>query len=302
MPAPPASGPFLYRTALASGMTENALRGPRVQRLGHGVYAAADLRIGLVESIAGALLVLPSDAVVTGVTALHLYGVTIGDPLPVRAVTATRSQSRRAGVRLARVSVLPPRRRRLATASAAWLAACVELDLVEAVSAADWLVHLRLVTLSGLLQAADAATSRGCRRARRAAALAREGVESPRESRLRMMAVLAGLPDPRCNVTLGNDTYAIGRVDMLFDAFRVILEYDGDWHRTDRDQWNTDLDRNDAFADLGFLTLRVTSARMKRPREVVRRLHGLLVEHGYAGPAPTFGPQWCTLFEPLRRV
>ena len=43
---------------------------------------------------------------------------------------------------------------------------------------------------------------RGCRLARRAASLAREGVDSPQETRLRLLLVLAGLPEPRVNVII----------------------------------------------------------------------------------------------------
>ncbi len=111
---------------------------------------------------------------------------------------------------------------------------------------------------------------------------------------------MAGLPTPVCNPTLGDDSFAIGRVDLLIKAFRVILEYDGDQHRTDRTQWNLDLDRDDAFADLGFATIRVTSARMRKPRQLVRRVFDKLVQRGYDGPEPDFSPEWCALFE--RRV
>lgn len=194
----------------------------------------------------------PADALLTGVTALYLYGVEVGDPVPVRAVTATRSQTRRSDVRLIRAAVLPPHRGRLATPLAAWLAACAEIDLVDAVAPADWLLHRRLTGLAALREAAEAATGRGCRLARRAASLTRENVESPRESRLRLTVVLTGLPTPRCNVTLSSELGVIGRVDRLFDAFSVILEYDGDQHQIDRTQWNLDLDRNDQFGDSGI--------------------------------------------------
>ena len=272
------------------------LRGPRYQRLGHGIYAPVAADIRLVERAAAALLVLPADALLTGVTALHLHGVEVGEPLPVRAVTATRSQTRRLDIRLVRAQRLPPHRGRLAHPVAAWLAACADFNLLEAVAAGDWLLHGRLATRQVLVESAAGFGGRGCRRARRAAGLVAERVESPKETTLRLALVLAGLSAPRCNVTLGTDLFAIGRVDMLYEKFKVILEYDGDQHRLDRGQWNLDLDRNDAFADEGFLTIRVTAARMRRPRAVVRRVHAKLVERGYRGPAPVFDEEWRALF------
>jgi hypothetical protein len=288
--------PFRLDQAPARGLTRDMLRTARYRRLGHGIYTETDRPVELGDQVAAARLVLPADAVVTGVTALHLQGVTLGDPLPVRASTATSTMTRRAELRLSRVNTLPAAQAGTALPAAAWVGACAELDLVSAVAAGDWLLRLRRGTAADLHAAAEAATGRGCRRARAAAALVRERVDSVRETRLRLMLVLAGLPEPRANVTLGTADGPIGRVDLVLDAFRLILEYDGDQHR-DRQQWNTDLDRDDAFRGLGYLTLRVTADRMRRPRALVLRVHAALVERGYRGPAPVFSPLWCALFE-----
>lgn len=75
----------------------------------------------------------------------------------------------------------------------------------------------------------------------------------------------------------------------------MIIEYDGDQHLY-RQQWNNDLDRDDAFADADFATIRVNRDRMRRPRQLVRKVHVRLVERGYRGPAPTFTPEWLALF------
>lgn len=296
----PFSGPFRLDAARRAGLTANVLRGRGFRRLGHGLYAPADAQLSLAHLAAAALLTLPDDAVITGVTALHLRRVEVGDPQPIRAVTATGGQTRRSTVRLTRAKILPPQRHRVALPTSAWLAACGELDLLDAVTAADCLIRRMQATRDELVAAARDHSGRGARLARRAAALAAERVDSPRETRLRLALVLAGLPTPVCNPTLGDESFPIGRVDLLLVAYQVILEYDGDQHRTDRTQWNIDLDRDDAFADLGFLTIRVTSARMRRPRQVVRRVFDKLVERGYDGPEPDFSPEWCALFE--RRV
>ena len=134
-------------------------------------------------------------------------------------------------------------------------------------------------------------------RARRAAALVCERVESPRESRLRLLFVLAGLPTPDTNVTLGNAEGPIGRVDLLFWGYMLIVEYDGLQHLTDRHQWNRDIERLEGFADAGYAVIRVTADRMRQPREVVRRVFDKLVQAGYEGPPPTFTSEWRELFE-----
>lgn len=243
-----------------------------------------------------ALVLLPADAVVTGVTALHRHGAEVGEPLPVRAVTATTAQTRRSHVRLARAAALPASKNRVASPVAAWLAAGRELDLVDLVAAGDALVRAERCTAEEIRSAGEQATGRSCRTIQRAAALVRDGVDSPQETRLRLCLVLAGLPEPRCNVTLGHDGRVIGRVDLLYDAYAVICEYDGDQHR-ERGQWNNDLDRNDDFAGAGFLTVRVSRDRMRHPRQVVNRVHSRLVERGYDGPPPVFSREWRDLFE-----
>jgi hypothetical protein len=242
---------------------------------------------------------VPADAVVDGVTALYLYGVEVGHPLPVRMTTATTAQTRRPGVRLTRARALPRHLDGLAAPIAAWRAAALDLDLVELVAAGDALVHLGLCTLPELVLVAGTATGRGCRLLRRAAALVRDHVDSIQETRVRLCLVLAGLPEPRCNVVLGHEGRVIGRVDLLVEEFGLIIEYDGDQHR-DRQQWNSDLDRDDAFGDADFTTIRVNRDRIRRPRQLVHKVHARLVERGYRGPAPTFSPEWVAHFE--RRV
>lgn len=154
-----------------------------------------------------------------GVTALQLGGVDVGNVELVHAATRTRAQTRRAGVRLSRVRVLPPHVDGVAVPCVAWRGAAADLDLVELVAAGDALVRAELATLPELQEVAIGAAGRGCVRLRRAGGLVRERVDSLRETRLRLCLVLAGLPEPRCNVVLGHDGRVIGRVDLLVEEF-----------------------------------------------------------------------------------
>jgi hypothetical protein len=86
--------------------------------------------------------------------------------------------------------------------------------------------------------------------------------------------MLAGLPEPRCNVVLGTDDHPIGRVDLLIEGYFVIIEYDADQHRTDKAQWATDITRNEEFGAEGYRTVRVTAEHMRRPRSVVGAFSG----------------------------
>ncbi|MFC7626024.1 DUF559 domain-containing protein [Microlunatus sp. GCM10028923] len=268
-----------------------------MRRVMRGVYLEGREEPTLLEVCAAGVLTAPADAVVVGVTALWLHGVEIGEPLPVRLATATELRRRTTGLRLARLDTLPPARHRIALPIPAWTAACAELSLADAVAAADRLIRLERATGSALIEAAAVATGRGCRTARRSAALARRNVASPRESRLRLMLIMAGLPEPRCNVAVGDDQRRIAEVDLYYEEYRVVVEYEGEQHRTDGWQWSADIERYEALIAAGYAVVRVTAGRMAQARALVCSVHAHLVGRGYQGPAPRFGPAWRALFE-----
>ena len=123
------TGPFTVAAALDAGLSEKTLRGRRftiphrgVRQLGNG---PTDLR-GLVDA---ARLVLPPDALATGVTGLQLFGVDVGPERPLHFVTAHRHQVRRPGIVVTRVATLPERWNDLVVVPEhCWLAAAGELE------------------------------------------------------------------------------------------------------------------------------------------------------------------------------
>jgi very-short-patch-repair endonuclease len=77
----------------------------------------------------------------------------------------------------------------------------------------------------------------------------------------------------------------------------LIIEYEGDQHRTDRYQWNRDIDRQEDFASDNWTLIRVTSERARWPRQLVRAVYRALTKNGYNGPPPDFDKLWISLFE-----
>jgi hypothetical protein len=71
--------------------------------------------------------------------------------------------------------------------------AAIGVGLVDLVVVADGLIKAGHTSSELLIAAAGQGSGRGCRLARRAASLAREAVDSPQETRLRLLVVLAGL-------------------------------------------------------------------------------------------------------------
>jgi hypothetical protein len=80
------------------------------------------------------------------------------------------------------------------------------LPLVEAVVTADMALQKRLLHLSELkAYVATQVGRRGIARLRRVVELAEPAAESPMETRLRLLLVLAGLPRPEAQVPLYDD-------------------------------------------------------------------------------------------------
>jgi very-short-patch-repair endonuclease len=242
-------------------------------------------------------LALPPETIATGVTGLQLFGVGVGPQLPMTFATTHPRQVRRRDVKVMRLKELPAHQDGVADPEPCWLAAALTLNLLDLVTAGDSLLRLRRMTLVRLQSAVQTHSGRGIVAARTAVRLIREQVDSPRETWLRLCLVLAGLPMPQCNLIIGDDQGPIGRVDLVYLAYGLIIEYEGDQHRTDRNQWNRDIDRHEDFAGDNWTLIRVTSERARWPRQVVRSVYKALRANGYDGPAPEFGELWISLFE-----
>ena len=128
----------------------------------------------------------------------------------------------------------------------------------------------------------------GKRRAARALDRIRPGAESRPETLLRLLLVEAGLPEPELNVRLFDRLGAeLARVDLLFREFRVVVEYDGDEHRTDTRQFDRDLGRLDDLAARGWRVVRVGARSLFRdPQDAVIRVQRALVAGGWVPSNP----------------
>ena len=100
------------------------------------------------------------------------------------------------------------------------------------------------------------------------------------ETRARLAFGEAGLPEPELNATVhAEDGHFLARVDFLWREARVIVEYEGDQHRTDRRQWQYDIQRVRLLERMGWKVIRITAADLSDPQrrgEVMRTLHDLV--------------------------
>ena len=176
--------------------------------------------------------------------------------------------------------------------------ATLHVDLVALVGLGDSLVRRARITPESLVVATAGWSGRGARLARRAAALVRAGVDSAMESRLRMMIILAGLPEPQVSFIVRN---AEGdwqvRFDLCYPQLKLIVEYDGQYHRLDPGQWSRDLKRREWLERQGWRIIVVDSdAFYTEPRETLSRIRQALADLG-CRDLPTRTPAaWDRLF------
>ena len=92
--------------------------------------------------------------------------------------------------------------------------------------------------------------------------MVRAKVDSPMESRLRLLMVLAGLPEPRVNFEICDDHGQLRyRLDLSYPEQLLAVEFDGRQHVDVRAQWEGDVIRREDIEAEGWRFVVVTSAQ-----------------------------------------
>lgn len=294
--------PFLGSDALAAGLSPSSLKGRNFRRILRGVYIHASVPAHPLQRVRAALLIHPPAAFASHLSAATVYGL----PVPAYAdehVTVPTAADRRPRPELrahvattSDVHVL--RGLRVSSPTRMFLELAGILSLVEMVVVGDALVRARLTTPEELVHYCAAARTRGAVRARRAASYVRVEVDSPMESRLRMLIVLAGLPEPQVNVKQYDEHGRLRfRFDLCYPELKLIVEYDGRQHRDDLDQWDRDTERRDWFDEEGWRIVAVFSRGVyRRPDETIRRVHAALRSRGCTTLPRRLSDEWRSHF------
>jgi very-short-patch-repair endonuclease len=294
--------PFTRSDALAAGISPKQLRGSRFRRIFSGVYIEARVPDHPLIRAEAALLLHPPGAFASHVTAGLIHGVPLPSH-PLTHVTVLHPDDRRRseGIRchvsvdreVERISGVPvsgPHQMFVELASM--------LSLVDLVVVGDALVRMGKATPASLAAYCERSDARHTALALRAARYVRGEVDSPMESRLRMLIVMAGLPEPVVNHKIRDqDGRVIRRFDLSYPSVRLIVEYDGRQHVEVVDNWQSDLVRREELDDAGWRILVVTSAGIyKEPGRTVSRIHQALRKQGWRGLAPRPGDAWRQFF------
>ena len=290
--------PFSRADAIRSGIDRKLFRGSRFRRIFRGVYVDAGVRVTPKIRAEAALVPFDSSAFASHASAARIHGVPI-PAFPDEHVTVLKPGHRRLrpdirchlrteGQTVVKDGV------RVSDHGQMFVELAELLNLVDLVVVGDNLVRLGRTSCADLADFCRASSLPGAAAARRAAAYVRELVDSPMETRLRMLIVLAGLPEPEVNVTVRTaDGEPLRRYDLSYPSAKVIVEYDGRQHIEREDSWESDLDRREAIDDEGWRILVVTSRGIFRePERTLHRIRRLLSARGLPGLPRRLSDDW----------
>lgn len=291
VPLPPAfvDAPFSRRKALSLGLTDSRLRSRDLVRPFHGVRIHHDLPIDTLGRCRSYQERMRAGFVFSHWTAASLLGVPLPDYLdrstvhvsarhPTRKPSGSGVTGHQIAAELWRSTelilrdddtggfdILP-----IVTPALLWAQLASTLDLDDLVALGDAIVTSRspsvlatgpMATLDDLIAIATAhAGRRGVRALQRALPMVRFGSLSRPESLLRLMLVRAGIPEPQLNLTVCDRTgAAIAIADLCWPDHRVLIEYEGDGHRTSRTKFRSDITRIEKYADGDWFGMRASA-------------------------------------------
>jgi hypothetical protein len=303
--------PFTRADAVAAGIDPRLLRGKRFRKIFKGVYISAEVPPSPLHRVEAAVLVHPPGAFASHVSAARVYDV----PVPHFAdehvsVLFENDRRRRPGIK----SHVAPRTTAVGTYRGVRVSMPVPmfiqlasmLSLVDLVVVGDALVRRRAFTPDELVRACSRSRESHAAAALRAAELVRAEVDSPMETRLRLLIVLAGLPEPEVNVKmLDAHGRVVRRLDLAYRHLKVVVEYDGRQHAEDPRQYDSDILRREGLDRAGWRMVVVTAKGIfQTPEQTLTRVRAALRDHGARGLATSFDDEWRSHFlvqEPLRR-
>ena len=273
-----AAAPFSVQRAVALGVTSRRTRHPSLARPAYGLRTPWDPRT-LAEATSALALVLPDPWAWSHETAAELLGLPLPQRwIPGRPLTVMRpiraGPVRRRGIRghtgLDQRGAVTVRGMPVVSPPATWCDLAGLLPLDDLVIMGDVVVmrgdspdDVRMGTTSLVRLEAEVmrrAGTKGVAQARAAFAWVRVGSRSPMETRARLCFIRAGIPEPELNGDIHDDGRWVATGDFLWRSARVIVEYQGDQHRTDRRQWRSDLQRLAILQDLGWRVILMTGA------------------------------------------
>jgi Protein of unknown function (DUF559) len=278
---------FSTREALSRGVTPGRLRSRELVTPFAGVRSASEAK-DVWDQARQYLPRMRPGQFFSHLTAARMYGIPLPRAFELRKeldVSAPASRPRLVGVTGHRAAATPVRvHRGLPLTRPDWLFAelATQLTLDDLIIAGDALVRKKrpptsLAELHAIVAARD---TRGIRTALEAICEVRSGTDSPMETRMRLVIVRGGLPEPLIGHTVTwPDGGFIGTPDLAYVAERVAIEYEGAHHRNDPLVFAADIERREQMQEAGWYVIRVISDHVfAQPGELVARVSRVLAE------------------------
>ncbi len=288
LPEPLHRGPFDQHDAKQAGVPADRLR---ARDLDHSVWGVR--RVGQATTLAERCELLAhriqNEAVFSHTTAVRLHGgplpwrleqaptlhVTVPAPHPTPHAKGMAGHS----AQLPDSDITFVGGLRVTSVARTWRDMSAVLSLGDLVALGDYFIHWRspLTTIEDLRWIVERMTGRrGVKKARLALELLDARSESPAESRLRVILMLAGLPRPRVNYeTVLTETGKGVRLDLAYPEVKFLIEYQGDYHR-ERGQWRKDLTRRSRLESQGWYVMELNADDLKDPAELTQRIRTVL--------------------------
>lgn len=257
-------GPFIGSEALSRGqLTRHELQRWH-RRMWPDVYVAQGHDVELIDRLRGAWLWSGRRGVIAGVAASAVYGtqwIDVDQPIeliwrngrpPAGLIVRNDALGPREVTKVRGIPVTSPAR------TAFDLGRLLPRD--QAVARLDAFLWTVPSALSDVQTVIDRHPGlRGVTRLATALALADGGAESPRETWLRLLFIDAGLPTPDTQIPVYDGGRLVRKLDMGWRKYKVGAEYDGDQHRTSRQQYLKDVWSKRNLPRLGWNSLNVVS-------------------------------------------
>ncbi|WP_162449464.1 endonuclease domain-containing protein [Phytoactinopolyspora mesophila] len=285
IPEPFNSRPFRVDEALRAGLTRTYLSGPQFRRPYLGVRIPCTLPDTLEVKCQALSLVISSEAAFSHETAAQLCDLPVPDfdgkvdAMVPPGVVVPNMYDVDGHTGLLQDDVCDVNGLRVVHPERTFFDVAPALNLDSLVILGDatlrhWSTPDRLTA-----KAAAMRRRRGIVIARQAIKLIRPGVDSPMETRVRLMLVRGGLPCPEVGVDVLDDAGGwLARPDLAYLDLKIAIEYDGDHHRTDKHQWRRDRSRDENMRHAGWIVITLTADDVFRhPARTIAR-----IRHHYA--------------------
>jgi len=299
--------PFTRADAMKAGLDPELLRGSRFRRIFRGVHILRSVEVSPFIRTQAALTIHPPTAFASHISAARVLRLPVPD-LPDEHVTVfdQRDRRNRPGIITHVASRVPGpaahvvtyRGVRISGPFRMFVELASVLSLVDLVVVGDAMLKMFKIPSSRLVEECEKSKDQPAVAARTAAAFVRAGVDSPMETRLRMLIVLAGLPEPQVNHKIRNEHgRVVIRLDLSWPALKLIVEYDGRQHAEDIRQWNRDLERREVFDDGEWRIIVVTAKGIyQEPGRTIERIRKALVNRGSSAVPRNVSEDWRPFF------